>query len=1009
MKVSFTEFRIVSVILFLSVLIPLTALAQEKRITGKIISAEDKTPLPGVTIVEKGTTNGTATDVDGNYTISVNENAVLVFSSIGYGSKEVSVAGLSKLDVSLEIEVSSLKEIVVTGYGTTEKKDLTGSVISLSDRNFNKGVMTSPQDLILGKIAGVQVTQGSGAPGSAAQIRIRGGSSVNASNDPLIIIDGFPIDNNGPAGLANSLSSINPNDIESFTVLKDASATAIYGSRASNGVIIITTKKGRDKKPEFGYSMQVSSSQPAKFIDVLDADEFREKVNSLSGTLGIDQTALQRLGQGSTDWQKEVFRTAISTDQNLHASGTFKGIPFRVSYGYTDQQGILKSTDMQRHSVNANLSKNLLKDQLKLNASVKYMSAKNNFGDQGAVGSAVGFDPTQDIRNGNTRFGGYFTWTSLPNVGNALNPNGNPNTLAPTNPFALIDYTTNQSEVNRFIGNMEANYYVPSIKGLRLHLVAGLDKSESTGFNNAETFMPYTNGQGRLLDYTGSNESRLLDFYAAYVKSFGGHKLDLTAGYSYQNFQRNSTVFSRNADESEFFTYDTNGSGEEVPFEAIPNPNTLISFFGRANYSIDSRYLLTGTLRADGSSRFAAENRWGVFPSLAAAWRINEEQFLKGSTVVSDLKLRAGYGVTGQQDIGGTYPYLPTYVESTGTAQYQFGNSFLSTFRPSAYDAAIKWEQTSTTNIGLDFGFFKNRISGALELYTRETRDLINFIPIPAGSNFSNFLTTNVGNLTNRGVELTLNTQVIKSGKINWNIGFNASHNVNEITKLTKTDDPDYQGINVGGISGGVGNTIQIQKVGSPANSFYVFRQVYDDAGKPIEGLYVDKTGNGGNVTGNELNKFVFQSPAPVLLFGLNTSFSYANFDLAVSGRYSYGNYVYNNGASGTHLNAIYVASGFFNNLRSSINETEFVNPQYFSSHYVENASFFRLDNISLGYNFFNNVSKSTRVKMRAGITLQNYLVITNYTGLDPEVAGGIDNNLYPRPKVSLLNLNITF
>ncbi|MFZ9504168.1 MAG: SusC/RagA family TonB-linked outer membrane protein [Cyclobacteriaceae bacterium] len=1009
MKSIFTLNRCLSVVLLFILASPFQLLAQEKRITGRITSAEDKAPLPGVSVVEKGTTNGTASDADGNFTLSVSENATLLLTSIGYTSQEISVSGRSRIDVTMEVEVAALKEIVVTGYGSTEKKDLTGSVVSVSSRNFNRGVMTSPQDLILGRIAGVQVTQGSGAPGSGAQIRIRGGSSVNASNDPLIIIDGFPIDNNGPAGLANSLSSINPNDIESFTVLKDASATAIYGSRASNGVIIITTKKGRDQKPEFSYNVQVSQSEPTKFIDVLSADEFREKVTALSGTLGIDETALQRLGTGNTDWQREIFRSAISQDHNLSASGSFKGMPFRISYGYTDQQGILKSTDMQRHSVNANLSKNLLKDQLKLNASVKYMTAKNNFGDQGAVGSAVGFDPTQEIRNGNTRFGGYFTWTSLPNVSNALNPNGNPNTLAPTNPFALIDFTNNQSEVNRFIGNVEANYYVPAIKGLRLHLVAGLDKSESTGFNNASTLMPYTNSQGRLLDYTGSNESRLLDFYAAYNKSFGNHKLDLTAGYSYQNFQRNSTVFSRNADESEFFTYDTNDSGEKVPFVAIPNPNTLISFFGRVNYSVDSRYLITATLRTDGSSRFSEENRWGVFPSIAGAWRINEEAFLKNSSLVSDLKLRVGYGVTGQQDIGGTYPYLPTYVESTGTAQYQFGNTFFSTLRPSAYDANIKWEETATTNIGLDFGFFKNRITGALELYTRETKDLINFIPIPAGSNFSNFLTTNVGNLTNKGVELTLNTQVIKSNRLNWNVGMNISHNINEITRLTKTDDPNYQGINVGGIAGGVGNTIQIQKVGYPANSFYVFRQVYDDAGKPIEGLYVDKTGNGGNVTGNELNKFVYQSPAPILLFGLNTSLSIGNFDMAVSGRYSYGNYVYNNGASGTHLNAIYVASGFFNNLRSSINETDFINPQYFSSHYVENASFFRLDNVNFGYNFFNNVTKSTRVKMRAGVTLQNYLVITNYTGLDPEVAGGIDNNLYPRPRVTLLNLNITF
>ncbi|MFZ2907443.1 MAG: TonB-dependent receptor [Cyclobacteriaceae bacterium] len=993
------------------------AQAQNRTVNGKVTSADDGTALPGVNVVQKGTNNGTATDAEGRFTISVPENAVLVFSFVGLAGQEVNVGSQTTIDVSMTPDVTSLSEVVVIGYGSVEKKDLTGSIVTVNSGNFNKGVMSSPQDLILGKVAGVQVVQGSGAPGSGAQIRIRGGSSLNATNDPLIIVDGFPLDNNGPAGMANQLTTINPNDIETFTVLKDASATAIYGSRASNGVIIITTKKGQNGKPEIAYNLQTSLSKPVRFVDVLEGEEYRDIVAGFQGTMGINTDAMNRLGAADTDWQDEIFRSAWSQDHNLSVSGTTKNVPYRVSYGYTDQQGILKTTEMTRHSVNLNVSPTFLNENLKVNASLKGSFSKHNFGDEGAIGSAIGFDPTQSIRNGNTRYDGYYTWTQLPNIvlgdgSQGMNINGSPNTLATRNPVALLNQTNNQSDVKRFIGNIQFDYKFPFLPELRANLNMGFDKSTSDGYNNASKFLGYTNNEGRLTDYTGENLSKLFDLYLNYVKEFGSHKVDATAGYSYQSFERDGSNFSRNVDETVFSDYELDYSdegdidGDTVARQNIPNPNYLISFFGRANYTYNNKYLATVTLRADGSSRFA--DHWGMFPAVSLAWRLSQESFMSSVSAISDLKLRVGYGVTGQQDIGGTYPYLAQFTESTPTAQYQFGNTFYNTYRPGAYDANIKWEETTTFNVGVDFGLFDGKLSGSLEVYSRETKDLLGFIPIASGSNFSNYLTTNVGTLENRGVELTLNAQPIRSANVTWNIGFNLAHNKNEITKLTKVPDPDNTTIvNVGGISGGVGNTVQVHKVGSPANSFYVFQQVYDANGKPLEGLYVDRSGQGGSVSANNLNKYLYHSPAPDILFGINSSVRYKDFDFSFSGRLSVGNYVYNNGASNSTYNGLYVASGFFSNLRESVKDNDFVAPQYWSDYFVENASFFKMDNMSLGYNF--NQLLDQKLKARVSFTVQNAFTVTDYSGIDPEVAGGIDNNIYPRPRVFLFGLNLTY
>ncbi|MCS6974360.1 MAG: TonB-dependent receptor [Cyclobacteriaceae bacterium] len=1002
MRIFYKKVHLATLVLLVSLSTGL--LAQSRTVSGRVLSSDDGAPVPGVNVLEKGTNNGVVTDSDGRFSIRVGgPNSVLVFSFVGYATQEVAVGNQTTIDVTLQVQVSSLEEVVVIGYGQVEKKDLTGSIVSVNQASFNKGVMASPQDLLVGKVAGVVVTQGSGAPGSGAQIRIRGGSSVNASNDPLIVVDGFPLDNSGVAGMSNSLSTINPNDIETITVLKDASATAIYGARASNGVIIITTKKGAVGKPTLNYNAQVSLSTLARKAEVLTGDEYRDLIQGLVGNYGIDAAAASKLGNENTDWQDEVFRNAVSTDHLLSLSGSTKNIPYRVSYGFTDQQGILKTTSMQRHSFNINVSPTLLNDNLRINAGIKGMHTRHNFGDEGAIGSAVSFDPTQPVRNGNTRWGGYFTWTIDPN-----DPNSDASAIAPRNPVARLELTDNRSKVFRYIANLEADYRFSFLPELRAHLNMGIDHSKSEGFNNVSPLAPWTSELGSRTDYTGENQSRLLDLYLNYSKILNDHKIDFTAGYSYQSFQRDGSNFSRSFDGSVYYDYEVTQDGDTVARKFIPNPNYLISFFGRANYNYKGKYLVTATLRTDGSSRFSEDNRWGLFPAVAVAWRLKSENFLADARSLSDLKLRLGYGVTGQQDVGGAYPYLPVYVLSTPTAQYQFGNTFYQTFRPSAYDASFKWEETITYNAGVDFGLFSDRITASVDYYFRESRDLINTIPIPAGSNFNNFLTTNIGNLENRGVEVTLNAKAVKTNTLTWDIGFNLSHNKNKITKLTATDDPNYQGINIGGISGGVGNTIQNNNVGFPQNSFFVFQQIYDANGRPIEGLYVDRTGNGGNVVSNQLNKYHYKQPAPIVLMGFTSMLTYKNFDFFMAGRVSLGNYVYNNGASNTFYQAAFNNNTVtFNNLRRFIYDSGFASAQYWSDFYVENGSFFKMDNMSLGYTTSQLFTQ--KLKARFSFTVQNAFMITKYSGIDPEIANGIDNNLYPRPRVFLFGVNLTY
>ncbi len=749
------------------------------------------------------------------------------------------------------------------------------------------------------------------------------------------------------------------------------------------------------------YNGTYSANTIPKYMDVMSGDEFRAMALSLAqqGAVGLSMSSLSRLGTQNTDWQKEIYQTALVHDHNISFSGGVKTMPYRASLGYTNQNGILKTTNMERSTMAVTLEPSFLDNHLKVNVNLKGSYTTQNFGDQGAVGSAVAYDPTQPVMNGNTKYGGYFTWINLSDVlpDGSMNPDGTPNPIGVSNPVAMLNQTDNKSYVYRGIGNIQLDYKFHFLPDLRANLNVGVDKFDTKGHNNSPTTAAFTvrGGTGKISTYSQKGKNQLLDFYLNYTKDLKSiqSKIDATAGYSYQRFYKEGTSFSSNGDGT--LISDNNSS--------FINENILISFFGRLNYTLMDRYLLTVTLRDDGSSRFSSANRWGLFPAAALAWKMKDETFLKNVKAVSDLKLRLGWGVTGQQDVGGDFPYLPVYRESTATASYQFGNTYYKTLRPNPYDANLKWEQTTTYNIGLDFGFLKNRITGTFDVYKRKTKDMLNFIPIAAGSNFSNFLTTNVGNMENKGAEFSLNASIISKKDLTWSFGLNAAYNENKITKLTLTDDPNYTGVDVGVIGGGVGNTIQNQRVGYPRNSFYVFQQVYGSNGMPIEGLYVDRTGTGGTVASNNLNKYHYQKPDPTYTIGVNSRIAYKQFDFSFSGRSNIGNYVYNNVASGALYSTVYNQSGFFNNVPKQINNAKFTNTQYFSDFYVENASFFKMDNMSVGYNF------DKPVKARLSFTVQNVFTITKYKGLDPEVATGIDNNFYPRPRVFVLGVNLTF
>ncbi|HZL12145.1 MAG TPA: TonB-dependent receptor [Prolixibacteraceae bacterium] len=979
-------------------------MAQQLVLSGKVTDSSSGESLPGVSIVVKGTTNGTISNAEGEFTLQPNNGDVVQFKFIGYKTQEIVAQGQKNLQVALVVDNEQLDEVVVIAYGTKKKSDLTGAVTSVSAKEFQKGNIASSEQLLTGKVPGLQITSSGGAAGAGSTIRIRGGASLNASNDPLIVIDGVPVEGNGLSGSANLLNTINPNDIESISVLKDASATALYGSRASNGVLIITTKKGAAGAVKFNFNTQESVGLVAKYVDVLNADQIRSIVTADALATG-NNTYKNLLGTANTDWQKEIYQTALTSDNNLSASGSIKNIPFRISTGYLTQDGILKTNNFKRFTAGLNLSPKFFTDHLSVNLNAKYSNTQNRFADEGgAIGGAVGFDPTQPVMKDGSVYGGYYEWLGAD--GTPINTNGG--AVAP-NPLGLLEQRDNTSQVNRIIGNIQLDYKLHFLPDLHVLLNLGLDKAIGSGDDNRPATMAsvaYKNGI--FSHYKQGKSNTLADVSMFYSKELteAKSKFDVLVGHSYQDFY---------TDVYNYASYSQDGVVDEatVPTFATDKPEyRLESYLGRLNYTFNEKYLLTASVRRDASSKFSPDTRIGYFPAVALAWKMNED-FFKNSKVVSDLKLRLGWGITGQQDIGNYYPYMPRYTQSESTAQYQLGNAFYSFLRPVAYDANIKWETTTTNNIGLDFGFFNGRISGSVDVYQKKTKDLLSVVPIAPGANFDIELLTNVGNMENKGIEFAINTIPVQMKDFSWNLGFNVTYNETEITKLLKNNIPGYTGIDVGNVSGGTGNKIGKHAVGYAPNTFYVFKQVYDKTtGAPIEGLYEDLNRD-GQIT--DADRYYYKKPAPDFMFGVNTQFNYKKWSMGIVGHAMVGNYLYNNFNSnkGT-LRAMKDPLLFLDNVSSNYLKTNFTNMQYTSDYYIENASFFRLDNINFGYDA-GKIFKNRTSQLRITASVQNVFVITNYSGLDPEYATsdntkiGIDNVIYPRPRIFSVGFNLDF
>jgi TonB-dependent starch-binding outer membrane protein SusC len=970
--------------------------SQNKVVSGKVTDSKDGSGIPGVNIIPKGGTTGVQTGPDGSYQISVaNAVTTLVFSSVGFAMQEINISGKTTANVSMVVTTSSLGEIIVIAYGTRRRGDLTGAVTSVSAKDFQKGNINSAEQLLQGKVAGLQITSGGGAAGGGSTIRIRGGASLNASNDPLIVIDGVPVEGNSIPGSANLLNTINPNDIESISILKDASATALYGSRASNGVIIITTKKGAKGKVVFNYNNLLSLGSVTDKVDVLNGDQIRQIVTDNAAATN-NNTFKNLLGTANTDWQDQIYRDAFGFDNNFSASGAIKNVPFRASVGYLSQDGILKTNHFNRLSGALNLSPRLLKDHLSINVNLKGTQTKNDFANEGAVGAAASFDPTQSIHSSN-KYGGYFEW--LDANGKPIGTNGG---SSQPNPISLLEFRNNKSKVNRFIGNIQLDYKLHFFPDLHFLMNLGIDKTKGSGDDNIDSILvTNANTGGRYSHYEQKKSNTLFDvqlFYTKEIKDIKS-KVDVLVGHSYQDFYTNVINFAARSQKGDIIT-------ATIPTFPTDKPqNRLESYIGRMNFTYNDKYLLTASLRRDASSRFSKENRVGYFPALALAWKLREE-FFRASNVVTDLKLRFGWGRTGQQDGIDNYAYLPRYSQSYDNAQYQFGDAYYHFYRPAPYDKNIKWETTTTTNLGLDFAFLDNRISGSVDGYIKKTKDLLATVDVAPGSNFNISLTTNVGNIENKGVEFVLNTVPVRNQFLTWDFGFNITYNETEVTNLTKRKDPNFPGFDVGGISGGTGNYIGKITVGHAPYSFYVKKQVYGKDDKPIDGLYEDLNRNGVS----DDDRYLYKKPAPDVLLGINSQVSYKKWNFGVAFHGSFGNYLFNNHTAGNGvLNAIKDPQTFIRNAPADYLVTRFNNQQFLSDYYIQNASFLRWDNINIGYNL-GNISRSN-VRARVNASVQNVAVFTKYKGLDPEVSrvDGIDNNIYPRPRVFSLGINLDF
>lgn len=954
--------------------------AQTISVSGTVTDGENKV-LPGVTVVEQGTTNGVVTNADGRYTIRVNSNATLEFSFVGFEKQDLPVSGKTSIDVTMKESVVDLDEVVAIGYGSSRKGDLTGSVANVTNEDFNGGLINSPAQLVNGKVSGVQIMSSSGSPNAGSTIRIRGGASLNASNDPLIVLDGVPLERGGISGNSgNFLSLINPNDIESMTVLKDASSTAIYGSRASNGVIIITTKKGGDKL-KVTFSTSNSVQLKTKLADMLSRDEFIDVVNRE----GSDRQK-SLLGNANTNWNDEIFQPAFGTDDNLSVSGKLQTIPFRLALGYYTQNGILMTDNATRETANLSLSPSFFDDYLKLNLNVKGSLNQNRFA-AGTIWAGATYNPTIPVYSGNDAFGGYTE---------AADNTGTPITRAVLNPVGQLNQYSSTSDVNRVIGNLDVDYKMHFLPELKFHATLGYDYATGQGTIDvpAEAVQYYTSG-GRYYTYGPQEKSnRLLTSYLNYsnILESINSKIDVTAGYDYQFWKSARAAYD-----------ELNIAGEsQSSIAAFDARHSLISFYGRLNYSFASKYMLTATIRQDGTSRFSADNRWGMFPSVALAWRISEESFLQGIDVLSNLKLRASYGITGQQDGIGDYGYLPVYTISQTGAEYLFGDTFYNTYRPEAYISNLKWETTEAFNYGLDFGFFNERLSGSIDYYTRQTKDLLARVPAAAGTNFDKTILTNVGNVDSKGLEFSLSAVPVDTKDLTWELSFNGTWMHQTIKNLSMVEGGEITNTLAGPTIDSY--NFQVLTEGYAPYMFYLYHQLYDESGKPIEGAYAD-VNKDGQINSDDLYRY--HSPAPDYILGFSTSVRYKSWSLSTSLRANIGNYVYNGMAMNSGaFNTMSYNDYQLNNLNRSYLTTGFYSRQYLSDYYVENASFLKMDNLSLTY----NAGKiSDLFNLNVAATVQNVVTVTKYTGVDPEVPSGMDNSFYPRPRIFSLSIGIEF
>ena len=966
----------------------LQLMAQTRTIKGEVTDAQNGEALIGATVMVEGEKGGTVTDFDGNFSLQVSSSAKKIkVSYIGYIDKILSIS--DNMKVKLESDSKALADVVVIGYGTARKSDLTGSVATVKSKDFNKGLVSSPEQLINGKVSGVQIMSNSGSASAGSTIRVRGGASLNASNDPLIVLDGVPLEQGGISGnSSNFLSMINPSDIESMTVLKDASSTAIYGSRASNGVIIITTKKGQQGAVKVNFNTTNSLQTRAQMVDMLSRDEFVNVINQF----GTDnQKSL--LGTANTDWNDEVYRTAFGTDNNLSVSGSIdKWLPFRVSVGYYNQSGLVRKDNVERWTGNVVLTPSFFQDHLKLTINAKGTLNNNSFNNGGAVWAAATFNPTIPVYSGNDKYGGY---------NEALDADGVPVNAGVRNPRGLVDLYDSKSKVSRFIGSMDVDYKVHFLPDLKLHATVGADYAKGDGTVYVPAYAAQSYNKDESLggsDYKygpQKNENRLLTLYANYAKYFEDIKsnVDLTAGYDYQYWKSTTPLY-----------YTKSAAGTNLStVKASDYRHVMLSYYGRINYSFDGKYLLTATVRRDASSRFSKDTRWGTFPSVALGWTLTEEPWLKNQKVLSNLKLRASYGVTGQQEGIGNYNYLPVYTYSVTGAEAFINGQYINTYRPEAYVSDLKWETTTSWNFGLDFEFLNGRIGGAIDFYTRKTKDLLASVPTAAGTNFSKTILTNVGNVDSKGIEISLNATPIQTKDWEWNLSYNFTWQNMKVKNLSLTKGGSQTNVKVGPSIDAY--QFQVLSEGYEPYMFYVYHQLYDSkTGKPIEGAYADLN-NDGEI--NESDLYRYHSPAPKYIMGLSTSLRYKQLTLGMSFRANIDNYVYNGmGMSTGAFETVSYNNSQLNNLNTSFLKTGFKTRQYLSDYYVENASFLKLDNLSLSY----NVGKINKwASLTVSAMVQNVFTITGYSGTDPEVPNGMDNSFYPRPRTYSVSLGLQF